>query len=733
MKKNPFSITLVAGLILFALTLAPADAVRLQQGSALFDIDPATLQISVGDRLVNSPKIPHEVSSLRQSMASAHWEWPECGMQITAVLEGNDLRLSFSSGQPQALDWFTLPSQASALLLPMGEGSRIPLDNPLWQEYMVSEQSPMDTNWNLKLPLWSQEQEGKFYSWLLLTPFSNEITFSVADARLQMHSLHRFNRFNRQHAFEVLLHVGDTPLSGAIRYREYLRQSGQFSSLWDKIKIAPDGEKLIGATHLYLWGGMLLDQADVKKWPELMDYLQSPAGAGLWEKMETEARDAIKRLKGRAPASWQQPALVEALNQALLALVPQDRDFSLPAQQRHAVGVRHLALRQLGAYLSPAESWGQGLSTPLLESLHQAGLPRLWLGTDNWTAEFLHPQAVAAAKTSGYLIASYDSYDTAIPRGVNDRWLTAQVPSALREKCAIVESDGSKKPGFGGEGYYLNPHCMLSFSRQRMAELVKLAELNSLFLDVDGTGMVSDDYHPEHPTGAADMAQARNARLAWFSNTVKLPLGSEDGNAVNARHLMFAHGMETWGFGWGDKDMHQNKQSPFYLGGWWPNAQPDLFFRPAKVKQPYLTVQFDPRYRLPLYQAVYHDAVISSHHWNYDNLKFSDVKTVRALLSQLYNTPPLFNLSRGTLRDRLPEIKKADAAFRPLHQALWDKALTGFCWLDQAGWVQQTSFSDGSQLTANFGDRPFGDVAAHSLRARLSDGRILDVSYGDPQ
>lgn len=141
-------------------------------------------------------------------------------------------------------------------------------------------------------------------------------------------------------------------------------------------------------------------------------------------------------------------------------------------------------------------------------------MPRLWLGTDNWTAAFLHPQAVTAAKAAGYLIASYDSYDTAIPRGVNDSWLTAQLPTALRETCAIVRADGSKKPGFGKQGYYLNPGCVLPYSQQRMRELVQLAGLNSLFLDVDGTGMVSDDYQPNHPTGAAQMAKARNAGLA---------------------------------------------------------------------------------------------------------------------------------------------------------------------------------------------------------------------------
>ncbi len=410
-----------------------------------------------------------------------------------------------------------------------------------------------------------------------------------------------------------------------------------------------------------------------------------------------------------------------------LKATPNDADF-LQAQRQQATHVREWAQRQLGDYLAPADSWGQGLAKPLVEALHQAGLPRLWLGTDNWTAEFLHPQAVESAKKSGYLIASYDSYDTAIPRGVNDSWLTAQLPTTLREECAIVRADGSKKPGFGKQGYYLNPGCVLPYSQQRMRELVQLAGLNSLFLDVDGTGMVSDDYRPGHPTGAAQMAQARNARLAWFSNTLKLPLGSEDGNAVTARHIMFAHGMETWGFGWGDKQMHQDKSSPYYLGAWWPNAQPAFFFSPAKVKEPYRTVEFDPRYRLPMYQAVFHDAVISSHHWNYDNLKFSDVKTTRSLLSQLYNTAPMFHLSRATLQARLPHIKQADAAFRPLHQALWDKALTDFRWRDQAGWVQQTTFSDGSILTANFGQQAFDGIAAHSLRAKLADGRILNIT-----
>ncbi len=721
-----------ACLLLMAILLpaSPALAFRLQQGAVQFDIDPATLTLRAGAVVVNAPAATHEVSDLTLSPTEADWQWPGQAMHISARLDGPDLRLTFRSERPQTLEWFALPSEVNVLQLPIGEGSRVPLDDAHWRSYLTRELSSVDTNFDLKLPLWGQEQHGQFYSWLLLSPFSNQVTFTPAGQRLTMHSSHEFNTFNQHQPFEVLLHVGSTPLSGALRYRDYLQHSGQFTSLRDKVASAPEGKKLIGASHLYLWGSMLLAAEDVSDWAGLSRYLRSAAAVDLWQHLDAEAKKTLQSLAGRAPEGWQQASLIEAINTALLAQAPlnstPDSPTFLQAQQQQAVALRQLAQQRLGKYLAPADSWGPGLSGPVIDALAQAGVSRLWLGTDNWTATFLHPQAVERAKEAGYLIASYDSYDTAIAPGVNDSWLTAQLPGELREKCAIVRADGTKKPGFGGKGYYLNPGCVLPFSRSRMQALIQLGRLNSLFLDVDGTGMVSDDYQADHPTGAGQMAADRNARMAWFSTTLKLPLGSEDGNAVTARHLMFAHGMETWGFGWGDKDLHQNSQSPYYLGAWWPNAQPATFFRQAKTKPLYRTVLFDPRYRLPLYQAVFHDAIITTHHWTYDTLKFSDVKTTRQLLSQLYNTPPLFNLSRSTLKARLPEIIKADATFRVLHTALWDKALIGFRWLDTAGQVQQTTFSDGSVLMANFSDRAFNGLPPRTLRARLADGRTLD-------
>lgn len=270
---------------------------------------------------------------------------------------------------------------------------------------------------------------------------------------------------------------------------------------------------------------------------------------------------------------------------------------------------------------------------------------------------------------------------------------------------------------------------MQDFSETRMTELVQLTGINSLFLDVDGTGMVSDDYNPASHTGADAMAAARNNRLRSVAENIRIPLGSEDGNAVTAQYLMFAHGTETRGFGWSDADIHRNKQSPYYLGAWWPENEPAIFFTPGKLKDIYLTTEFDPRWRLPLYQAVFHDAVITTHHWTLDNLKFPAVTTTRELLSQLYNTPPLYNLSRNTVQKRLPAMIKSDSIFRPLHQQLWNKALTGFRWLDSDGLVQQTQFSDGSVITVNFADHAIAGYPPRSLSAIPAEGKPVNAAF----
>jgi hypothetical protein len=711
-----------AGLVgLLLATPLSAAPLLLKSESQSFRIDPDTLAISVGDVQVNAGQAARQVDQLQQDDQQISWQWPAQQTRVQVRLDGNDLLLTLSSDSPRQVAWYSLPKNQTHLSMAFGEGSRFSVRDGDWLGYVGDELSTLDTHYDLKLPLWSQDAGKLTYSWILQSPYDNQLSFTRKGGRLQLIASHEFNHFNPA-PLVVRLNVGDDWLAGARRYREWLQAEGAWQSLTDKFARIPAGRRLIGASHLYLWGDALLDRQDVTNWAALQAKItQKPEWLKTFNPEEREA------LAAPAPQVWQQSQIMAGLNRLIARQLP------LSTQQGPATQGKVLALRQqwvksqFGELLVPQDRWGQGLSLPVIEALQQAGLRKLWLGTPQWTAALQQDQAIAAAKRVGYLVGSYDSYDTAIPPGSNDSWLTAQIPPELGKRCAIIEADGKPRPGFGGEGVYLNPGCTLPFAKERMSELAKASAINSLFLDVDGTAMASSDYSPAHQQGSAAMIAARNARMSWVGERLGLVLGSEDGNALTSKPLMFAHGIQSWGFGWTDAAMRKQAKSPYYLGKWWPDEEPQVFFQPARLKPRYLKTVFNPADRLPLYQAVFHDSVINSHHWLLDNLKFPAIREERALLGLLYNTPPLVNLSRSTLKSRLPELVKLDAQFGPLHEALWDKALVGFRWRDGAGKVQETRFSDGSRLVANFGKGSI-QIDGHKLPGR----QLLVALKGQP-
>jgi hypothetical protein len=357
----------------------------------------------------------------------------------------------------------------------------------------------------------------------------------------------------------------------------------------------------------------------------------------------------------------------------------------------------------------------------------------MWLGLPQWEAGFASPEGVAAARRAGYLIGPYDSYDTALPPGHgNTDWSSARLGRDAFERCGIVLASGARKAGFQGAGVYTNPSCVRPLLEERVRKIQDASGYNSWFLDVDASGMAFDDYDPAKPTSMAQDVANRVDGMAWIARTLGVVVGSEDGHAVANRSIAFAHGLQTRGFGWRDPDLRTNAASPHFLGRWYPPFQPEVFFRPAAIKPEYAALYFDPARRLPLFQAAFHDSVITTHHWTLDSLKFTETRATTELLQQLYNVPPLVNLSLDTMSARLPVLRRLDAFFRPLHERLWDQALTGFRWLDDAGLVQETRFADGTRILANFGreavTREGHRLAGRSALALLPDGERLDFA-----
>ncbi|PSW22320.1 glycosyl hydrolase [Photobacterium sanctipauli] len=742
---------LVAAASIFSLSANADEQVNLAKHNEAVSISAETLAITWNELEVNQANLlvngeKQQVTNLtRVSSTESTWTLQPADIDVTAQLT-DVLTLTFTAnssrtikrGEPWSLAWFDLPEQTTdTLYLPFSEGMKVPTDHPVWAQYLTRSYSGANTTQELKMPFWSTRQNGTYITYHLVTPTNNQLDFESSqyeNNKLNMLASHDFTKLNKAQPFVVRISLGEDNLAGARTYRQWRLDNGLATPLVEKMQATPRLEKLVGASHVYLFGRGLIDVADVQDWWGLKDWYLNDSGLHVPEQDKKQLA-ALKKGAGWF-SKYEKQLLVDSINSALVSESPTPR----PQMKNNGIEAQFMAAQErkawlaqhAGRFLINEQRWGQALTQDMVDTLQDAGLSKMWLGFDNWMPAFYQPDAVEQAKSAGYLVGTYDSYNTAIAQGVNDNWMTAQLPDEIRMGCAIELADGSLQSGFRGNGYYLNPNCQRDYVEQRIKDIVKFGRFDSLFLDVDAVAMAREDYRDG--TSEQALLDAYNSRLQWIPDNLPVVLGSEDGNSLTTAGIAFAHGMETVGFGWLDKDMKENKDSPYYLGRWYPDHKPDFFFKSAEVKEPYKTLFFDPQYRIPLYQAVFHDEVINSHHWHSDSLKFSDVKADRDLVGMLYNTPAMVHLARSevTSKDspRIKALQHYQQGFQPIHNQLWNKALVKFEWLSDDGLLQQTTYSDGSTIIANFkNDSVTLDevtIPAKSIKAALANGEEVN-------
>ncbi|MGK9231879.1 glycoside hydrolase [Inquilinus limosus] len=692
-------------------------------------VDPATLALSLRtaagvEQALAAPAFDSGAVTDRTGRAW-HVSSGNNGFSIEAGITDGALRLSIRSDRPATLAWPKTadPAAIIAYAMPFGEGRYVPADDPAWLGWLARRYEDGELSEQLSMPFWTELRPGGSITWLVETPFNTGFAVTEAAGRPRLDLTHEFTRLAPGAPYIVRILPGPAdPLAGAKAYRAWLQASGRFVPMTDKVKANPETAKLAGAAHIYLWSTGLLKTGDVLQWRAFVRRFQAklsdPAhiAGKLWQVFDAGTRkefeDAFKEAAGENGfvAAYRRSALIRTINAGLPKAVPIAPVAPLPGghdpagEAAWAAGPARAALVDgFGSLLAPPERWGGGMSADTVAALRKAGLTRLWLGTETWDDAVLHPEAVAAAKAAGWLVGAYDSYGSAHPTTQADTWPTAQMGDELAA-AGYRDRDGNPVTGFGGRGVYVSAAAVESYARRRMAAVAKAAGLNSLFLDVDATGMVYDDYTPGRETSQAQDAEARRRRLDDAA-ALRLVVGSEGGSALFAPDIAFAHGMTTQPFAWMDPDI-KDKNSPYFRGNYWPPEAPTLFFRPVELKPALVPFVADPRWRLPLYQIALHDSVVTSAHWEYGSLKYTDQRDPTALLQLLYAVPPLYHLSAAVLDRDLPVIAAYDRVFRPLHQRLFTQPMTDFAVLSPDRLLQRSTFGDGTAVTVNFDTRP---------------------------
>ncbi|MEJ2701861.1 MAG: glycoside hydrolase [Sedimentisphaerales bacterium] len=130
--------------------------------------------------------------------------------------------------------------------------------------------------------------------------------------------------------------------------------------------------------------------------------------------------------------------------------------------------------------------------------------------------------------------------------------------------------------------------------------------------------------------------------------------------------------------------------------------------------------QVGHKYRLPLWELVYHDCVVAQWYWGDYNNKLPSLWDKRDLFNILYGTPPMFMFNRHVWQQYRDRFVQSYKNVCPAVRAVGYTEMTDHRFLTPDRNVQQTAFANGVTITVNFGNKSF----------QLSNGvTIAPMSY----
>lgn len=697
-----------------------------------FDVNPETFQIileSEGVKEKVSEELPKmEVANLKKSDMEVSWSLPKENIEASVKKEKDYLDVKIKAKKEGKFTWPKVSGES--YVMPMGEGKLIPSDDSKWKQFLNG--ADYTGSEGLSMQFFAANKEKYSIVYVIENMFNNEINFDTKD-KIKFNFSHEFTSINKQKEYGFRIYVEDkNPVNIAGIYKGYVQEKGKFTTLEEKSKSNENIKKLYGAPHVYLWATEFVAEDNIK-WQKLIK-MPSTKGMG-WiksflQKNAESGKEAVAELenikKDGFASQYQKALIVSSLNQVLLS-----RDFcntdaftelDEEAKKLKNKGIDKLnkvelydlnkrALKsELKDAIDPIEKWGNGNSVDLLKDMNNSGIKNAWLGFDNWATAFINPEFVEYANRNGYLIGAYDSYHSIHEKG-NDNWITASFKdSKLYEEATIENKDGKKVGGFLGKGRKLNPTLSMKAVKDRMDDILTTGvKFNSWFIDCDAAGELYDDYSPKHITTQEQDMKARLKRMEYIRDDKKMVVGSEGGDDYASQTIAFAHGIETPVIAWSDKDMRENKDSEYYVGGYWSSkgGVPPRYSKEVPIKALYKSVYIDPTYSVPLFKLVYNDSVITTHHWEWGSLKIKDEVKNRMLYEVLYNVPPLYHLDKKEWADNKNLITSHNNVWSPFHKKAITKEMTDFKVISEDKLVQMTEYGKDLKVVANFSDKDF--------------------------
>ena len=326
-----------------------------------------------------------------------------------------------------------------------------------------------------------------------------------------------------------------------------------------------------------------------------------------------------------------------------------------------------------------------------------------------WGIFFLADKdAVPDLEELGYLTGKYECLTDVPTREILD-----VVPQNRVDNCdytlrrmkddpdgVALDEDGGPRlawelPGTDGKMHPQNKLCTSQMLRRIREELPGCRALDHCKVRfLDGMGVETYEcFSPLHPVTRKDSITLRQEAMDYVTGQGLL-VGTEDGSDRLAAHLTYNEGL----------------MSPVFFRYDWLNCGRTK----AVPYGPKAAAFFDqyllnPARRVPLWELVYHDCLISYDYWGDSATCCAERMPQRDLFHLLYGQPAMYSFRTGNWESLKPHILASYRTISPVVRQVAEHEMVRFDWLTEDKTVQQTRFANGVVVTVNLSDKRWTD------------------------
>jgi len=384
----------------------------------------------------------------------------------------------------------------------------------------------------------------------------------------------------------------------------------------------------------------------------------------------------------------------------------------------------------------------QGLIVPLAEKVKKnPNLARLFGAPDVWgdgslrfareakaagVAKMLihgrsSPEEMKAINDLGYLTSEYDNYTDVTPLATN------ATPDSSHDRIpesVALKADGQRMTAwltFDKKLQYMKrcPALWTVTAKQVVPKLLDTHPYLGRFVDVTTAEDLYECYDPNHPLTRGQKRQCGVDLLA-FMRSQNLVVGGEHGIWWGVPQQDYIEGMMSGGYAsWpAGHLLHPKTKADTFTGPWGDGYGPWSNYEKWGIGH---------ETRLPLWELVFHDCVVSTWYWG-DASDFllqaaPEVTPKKDAFNILYGTIPLlWANAEGSWPNHRNVFLRTYRNTCKLHEAVACAELLSHEWLTPDRSVQRTRFSDGTEVVVNFGEQPFDATVGNTSYRLPQDG-----------